>query len=380
MKKDYIYLDHAATTPTDKEVLETMLPYFNKHYGNPSSLHKPGQKATHALEKARIKVAEFLNCSSEEVIFTGSATEANNTVLKGAAKKTDNPHIVTTEFEHSSVRKTCKYLEEKGVEVSYVSPEENGIVDPKKIKEAIKDNTVLVSVMYVNNEIGTIQPIEKISKILEGKGIIFHTDAVQATNYLNCDVKKLGIDTLTFSGHKIYAPKGIGVLFKKQGVSFDPLLHGGGQENGRRASTENIPGIVAIGKAVEKIQKRDTKKEKQLRDFLIEKITQNIEGTELNGSKEKRIPNNANISFSKVEGESIIFSLNEKNIFASTGSACSSEKLEPSHVLTAIGKPAEKAHGSIRFSLGKDTTKQQIQKVVEVMPKIIKRLRKISPL
>lgn len=391
-----IYLDYAATTPVAKEVLQTMQPYFCQKFGNPASLHSFGQEAMKAIDFAREKVAKFLNCQTQEIIFTSGATESNNFAIKGVIAATSNkkPHIITTKIEHHSVLEPLKYLEKQGYNVTYLPVDKEGILNKKSVQRALKENTVLVSIMYANNEIGTIQPIAEIGELIKNENekrqkqgrekIIFHTDAVQGIEYLNCDVEKLGVDLLSFSGHKIYGPKGIGVLFIKQGTKIKKIQHGGSQENYMRAGTLNVPGIVGLGKAIELIQSPSHKKEiiaiKKLRDKLVEGITKAISGTRLNGSNKLRLPNNANISFAKIEGESILLHLDFEGIAVSTGSACASGSLEPSHVLLAIGLSHEQSHGSIRFTLGRNTTRNEIDYVIKILPDIIEKLRKMSPL
>lgn len=387
-----IYLDYAATTPVDKQVLEEMMPYFSENFGNPSSIHTFGQKAIRAIDDSREKVAELLNCSSSEIIFTGSATEANNLAIRGIVEShtkemKDKPHIITSPIEHDAVLELCKKLEkERKAEVTYLSVDKEGFVSLEELKNSIQENTLLVSIIYANNEIGTIQPIDKIGKAIKEinssrkRKVYFHTDAVQAVNYLNCNVEELGVDLLTLSGHKIYGPKGVGALYVNSGTRLKPLLSGGGQENGIRPGTHNTPAIVGLGKAIENVGKeKEIQHIQKLRDQLIEGILENIPNAKLNGPRENRLPNNANISISGAEGESLIMSLDQKGIAASTGSACSSKNLEPSHVLIALGLSPKQAHGSIRFSLGKYTTQQEIEKVIEVLPQIVERLRKISP-
>jgi len=386
-----IYLDYAATTPIAPEVLRVMLPYLKEEYGNPSSIYSLGQKAQMAIDKAREEVSRFLNCSPSEIIFTGSATEANNLAIFGIVralrKKGIKPHIITSQIEHHAVLEPCHQLEREGVEVTYLPVTKEGIVKVSDVKKAIKKNTVLVSVMYANNEIGTIQPIAEIGKLLKTihsklqTKIYFHTDAVQAANYLDCNVQKLGVDLLTLSAHKIYGPKGVGALYIKEGTPITPLIYGGGQESGVRSGTENVAAIVGLGEAIKQIANRKSQivRIKQLRDKLIEGILKKIPGTRLNGSKEYRLPNNVNASISGVEGESMVIALDQEEIAASTGSACSSRSLEPSHVLLALGLSSEQAHGSLRLTLGRYTTEKEIDKVLEVLPKIVERLRKISP-
>ena len=385
-----IYLDYAATTPIDKEVLKAMMPYFKKDFGNPSSLHRFGQIARVAIDEARRKVAKFLNCQEDEVVFTGSATEANNLAIFGVVralkKKGIKPHIITSKIEHHAVLHPFEELEKEGIEVSFLAPNKEGIIEVKEIQNAIKENTVFVSVMYANNEIGTIQPIKEIGQFLakinkERKHkIYFHTDAVQAVNYLDCDVQKLKVDLLTLSAHKIYGPKGVGALFIKKGTPIKPIIYGGGHEFGLRSGTENVAGIVGLGKAIELVEKHkdDIERIKKLRDKIIEKVSK-IPNTRLNGSKEKRLPNNANISISGAEGESLVIALDQHGIAVSTGSACSSKDLKPSHVLLAIGLSPKEAHGSLRITLGRFTTEEEVDYFLKVLPKVVKRLREISP-
>ena len=377
-----IYLDTSSTTPLDKKVFEAMKPYFFEYYGNPGSMHHKGLEAGNTLYQSREKIAEILNCNHDEIIFTGSGTESINLAIKGAADKLKSKgnHIITTNIEHYAVLDSLDYLKRQGFEVTYVPVEKNGIVDVLKIKEAIKDNTILISTMYVNNEIGTVQPIEEISKISKEKGILFHTDACQAPNSESLDVNRLGIDLLSLNGSKIYGPKGIGCLFKRKGISLETLIHGGGQEFGLRSGTENMASIVGFTKALEIAQheRKEYCKLSLLRDYLIEGLLK-IPETRLNGDPNKRIPNNVNITFLNVEGEAILLYLDKFGICASTGSACTSRSLDPSHVILALDLPYEAAHGSIRFSLSKYTSKKELDYVLEVMPNIIKELRDISP-
>lgn len=393
----HIYLDYAATTPTDKDVVDGMMPYFSDRFGNPSSAHSMGQEAMNAVDSARNKISKFLNCLSTEIIFTSGATESNNFAIKGIVKaywaqygkNAPIPHIITSSIEHHCVLDTCKSLEKESLaEITYVSINEDGFVDSEKIKEYIKENTALISVMYVNNEIGTIQPIKKIGEILgeinkqresqNQKKVYFHTDAVQAINHLDCDTIDLGVDLLSFSGHKIYGPKGVGVLYIKKGVQIKPFLDGGGQEFKLRAGTHNVPGIVGLGYAIEKVVQEKNNSIQEIRDYLIDKVLREIPKSYLNGSRENRIPNNANFRFDNIEGEGLLISLDMEGIFASTGSACSSGSLEPSHVLLALGLRHEQAHGSLRLTLGKNTTKEEVDFVVEKTKEIVGRLRKIS--
>lgn len=374
-----VYLDNAATTQVDKEVLKAMEPYFCDVFGNASSLHSFGQEAARAVENARKKIANFLNCLAEEIIFTSGATESNNIAIQGLVKTGE--HIITSAIEHPAVLETCQYLEKKGVEVNYIKPDNNGIIRIEDIEKNIKNNTKLISIMFANNEIGTIQPIMKIGDIIKNKNILFHTDAVQATNYLNMDVEKLGVDLLSISGHKIYGPKGIGVLFVKNPLrgKIKNIQYGGHQEQGLRPGTLNVPAIVGLGKAVELIQSTRDKKVKELRDYALELIQEKIKNVKLNGSLEKRLPNNLNISIVGVEGEALLLGLNLAGIAVSTGSACSSGSLEPSHVLMSLGLSHEQAHGSLRISLGKQNTRDEIEYLVENLIKVVKKYRQMAP-
>lgn len=379
MKK--IYLDNAATTPLDPEVLKAMLPYFTKKYGNASSLHSIGQEAKKALESSREIIAKLLHVDSEEIYFTSCATESNNLALKGVAfaNRRRGKHIITTKIEHHCVLNTCKWLEDNGFEVTYLPVDRFGIIRPEDLESVIRDDTILVSIMYANNEIGTIEPIKKLARICSEKGIYFHTDAVQAFGKIPIDINDISM--LSVSAHKLYGPKGVGALFVRKDVKIEPILHGGGHEMGLRSGTENIAGIVGLAKATElafKEMSNESERLKKLRDKLIKQILE-IPNTTLNGHPKKRLPNNANFSFKFVEGESIVLMLDERGIEASTGSACSSPKLEPSHVLLAIGLEPALAHGSLRLSLGRYTTKEDIDYVNIVLPEVIENLRRISP-
>lgn len=398
-----IYLDNAATTPVDPAVLKAMMPYFSKKFGNPFSVHGFGQEAKVAVDNARDEVAKFLGSKPEEVFFTSGATESNNWAVSGILKKampsglpaertleTFIPHIVTTAFEHHCVLNSSLAAQKAGFKTTIIKPQPNGVVSARDIEHAITKDTVLVSVMYVNNEVGTIQPIKEIGAIIKEKRYVrqqlqnktplyFHTDAVQAANYLDCNVDRLGADLLTLSAHKIYGPKGVGALYVRRGTHIAPSQYGGEQESNMRAGTHNVPGIVGMGKAISLIPKhqKGLAKMKKMRDKLFAEILK-IGGTQINGSVEFRTPNNANFSFRGVEGESLVISLDMEGIAASTGSACSSASLEPSHVLTSMGISHEIAHASLRLSLGKDTTPQEIDYVIKKLPPIIERLRKIS--
>ncbi len=390
MKK--IYLDYAATTPVDKKVLEEMLPYFSEKFGNPSSIHQFGQEATEAVDKARAQVADFLGCDPSEIIFTSGATESNNTTIKGVLKATQvqNPHIITSAIEHHCVLNACEIAQKEGRDVTFLKVDKDGLVDPESVRKAIKDNTVIVSIMYANNEVGVIEPIAEIGKIIKEVNIereknklskvYFHTDAVQAINYLDCDVDSLGVDFLSLSGHKIHGPKGVGILYIRKGSKIKSIQQGGEQEYNLRAGTHNVPGIVGIGKAISLVlgNRKKMKEIKKLRDYFIDEVLKNIPDSQLNGSEELRLPHNINFSFKGVEGESLLMMFDQEGIAVSTGSACSSASLAPSHVLLAMGIPPEIAHASIRFTLGKETTKEEIDFTLKVLIEKIKRLREIS--
>jgi cysteine desulfurase len=378
-----IYLDHASTTYMDEKVLEEMKPYFNGSYGNPSSLHSVGQKARISLDKARETVAENLNCSGTEITFTGGGTESVNLAIFGVAREKGKGHIITSKIEHKAVLKSCESLKEQGFEISYVEVDEYGMVNPKDIEKAIRKDTILISVMYANNEIGTVQPIEEIAKIAKKHSILFHTDACQAPGLLEIDTKKLGVDMMTINGSKMYGPKGVGVLFHKTGIKLKPLIHGGGQEENLRSGTENIPGVVGLAKALELAEKnrlKETKRLWKLNDKLKEEVFKKIPKVILNGHPEKRLANNLNISFLDIEGESIMLYLDKHGVCISTGSACTSDSFEPSHVLTSTGLIHGAAHGSIRFSFGKCNTEKDIEYIMSVLPEIIEKLRAMSPL
>jgi len=379
------YLDNSATTPVDKRVLKEMLPYFSEKFGNPSSMHTKGLEAKQAVETARKRIAKIIGAEEKEIIFTSGGTESVNLAIKGIALSNmeKGNHIITTKIEHHAVLEACKYLQEfEGFEVTYVDVQKNGIVDPKEIEKAVKKNTILITVMYANNEIGAIQPLREISQIAKKNKIIFHTDACQAGCYLDLNVKNLGVDLMTLNGSKIYGPKGIGCLYVRKDVVLIPLLHGGEQEFGVRSGTENVPSIVGFAKALEiaqKMREKESKRLIKLRDHLSKELVKKIPHSQINGDMEKRLPNNVNISIYGVEGESMLLHLDSKGICASTGSACSSHSLEPSHVIMALGLPIEASHGSLRFSLGRFTAKKDVYKVIKELPKIVKILREISP-
>ena len=380
-----IYLDYAATTPTHPEVMKAMLPYFTDSFGNPSSIHSFGQEARDAIEKARNQVAALIGAKSEEIVFTGSGTEADNFAVKAIAlsRHDKGNHIITSSIEHHAVLETCKFLEKQGFSVTYLPVDGYGMVDPNDVKEAITNRTILISIMHANNEVGTIEPVAEIGNIAREAEIYFHTDAVQVVGHMPVDVDNLNADLLSISAHKLYGPKGIGVLYIRKGTRVSSFMHGGGQEKGRRAGTENVPAIVGLGKAAE-IARQEMLEEAQkltvLRDKLIEGILKGIEHTQLNGHPVMRLPNNVNVSINYVEGESILLNLDLAGICASTGSACSSSDLEPSHILVAMGLPHLQAHGSLRFSSGKWTTEDDINQVLNVLPGIVSKLRAMSPL
>ena len=380
-----VYFDNSATTKTDDEVFQAMLPYLTENYGNPSSIYKLGRENRKAVEEAREKVAKALNCEVNEIYFTAGGSESDNTSIRGIAYSYQNKgkHIITSKIEHPAVLETCKQLEKEGFEVTYVGVNEKGIVDLEELKRAIKPTTTLISIMFANNEIGTIQPIKEIGKIAKENEIFFHTDSVQAVGCVKIDVKELGIDSLSLSAHKFYGPKGIGALYVRKGVKFAKLLNGGHQERNQRAGTENVAGIVGLGKAIE-LAYRDfdehTQKIKKLRDYYVEQVKEKIPYIRINGDMENRLPGNSNISFQFIEGESLLLNLDLKGICASSGSACTSGSLDPSHVLLAIGVPHEIAHGSLRISIGKYNTKEEVDYLVENLVEIVNRLREMSPL
>jgi len=380
-----VYMDHAATTYIKQEVMEEMMPYFTEKFGNPSSVHSFGREARKAVDMARDRTAKALNASGDEIYFTGGGSESDNWAIKGIAQanKHKGNHIITSSIEHHAVLYTCQYLEKMGFEVTYLPVDQYGLVNPDDVKRAITDKTILISIMFANNEIGTIQPVKEIGQIAKEHGVYFHTDAVQAAGHLPIDVKDMNIDLLSLSAHKFYGPKGVGALYIRKGVRVHPLMHGGAQERNRRAGTENLPGIVGLGKAIELAYENledSSRKLTAMRDRLISGIMERIDNVRLNGHPTKRLPGNANLSFEYIEGESLLLSLDMKGIAASSGSACTSGSLDPSHVLLAIGLTHEIAHGSLRLTLGDDNTDQDIDYVLEVLPDIVQRLRNMSPL
>ncbi len=378
-----IYLDNAATTALDPRVLREMEFVQKNIYANPGSLHQPGQQAKEILVQARMKVAQLINTGSQEIVFISGGTESINMAIKGVALQKGKGHIITSKIEHPAVLETCRYLETKGFSVTYLDVDKEGIINPKEVESAIKKDTILVSIMYANNEIGTIEPINQISKITKKHKILFHTDACQAGGALELDVQKLGVDLMTLNGSKIHGPKGVGILYVKKGTKLEPLFHGGNQEFGLRSGTENLVSIVGFTKALDLVEaekEKNNAKLIKLRDYLIKQVTKTVPRTFLNGPKTKRLPNNVSISFLDVEGESILLYLNEAGIYVSTGSACSSNKLEISPVLDAIGLKHDSAHGTIRFTLGLNTTKKELDYVVKELKKIIGSLRLLSPI
>lgn len=383
--KKFVYMDHSATTYTKPEVLETMLPYFTQNFGNPSSIYSFARQSKKAIEDAREKVAKAIGARSDEIFFTAGGSEADNWALKGAAFANRNKgnHIITTKIEHHALLHTCGYLQKNGFDVTYLNVDEYGMIDLEELKNSITDKTILISIMFANNEIGTVQPIAEIGKIARNKGVYFHTDAVQAIGNIDINVKDMNIDMLSLAAHKFYGPKGIGVLYVKKGVKLDNLIHGGGQERNKRAGTENLPGIVGLGKAIELATsniKEHNEKIIAQRDKLLKGILEKIPNTKLNGHPTNRLPGNINVSFEFIEGESLLLLLDSVGVCGSTGSACSSGSLDPSHVLLAIGLPHEMAHGSLRLSLGDLTKDEDIDYVLEELPKIVKKLRDMSPL
>jgi len=381
----FIYMDHSATTPVKKEVLEAMIPYFSEKFGNPSSIYSLGRESKKAIEEAREKTAKALGANPSEIYFTSGGSESDNWAIKGVAyaNKAKGNHIITSCIEHHAVLNSCKYLENDGFEVTYLPVDSDGLISLEDLKNAIRPETILVSIMFANNEIGTIQPVSEIGQITREKGIYFHTDAVQAIGNVKIDVEDLNIDMLSLSAHKFYGPKGVGVLYIKKNVKISSFIQGGGQERGRRASTENVAGIVGLGKAIElasnNLENYNAKLIK-FREMLMDGIKERVPFVKLNGHPEKRLPGNVNFSFEFIEGESLLLMLDMKGIAGSSGSACSSGSLDPSHVLLGIGLTHEIAHGSLRLTLGEENTEEDVRYVVEAIPPIVQRLREMSPL
>jgi cysteine desulfurase len=381
----FIYLDHNASTSTDTRVVEAMNPWFNRKYGNPSSLYGFAREAYEAKEQARAKVARILGARDQEIVFTSGGTEADNLAIKGVAyaNREKGNHIITSSIEHPAVLNTCKWLESQGFRVTYVGVDNYGVVDLDELRDAITDETILITVMHANNEVGTIEPLSEIAKIARDKGIYFHTDAVQTVGKLRTDVNELGVDLLSLSGHKFYGPKGIGALFVRENTKIESLIHGGHHESNRRAGTENVPGIVGLGKACEiatEEWEREAEETTVLRDKLLRGITERIDEVLLNGHPDCRLPGTVNVCVKYVEGESILLNLDMEGIAASSGSACASGAMEPSHVLLALGIPTDVARSSVRFSLGHGNTAEDIEHVVDILPPIVKKLREMSPL
>ncbi|MFH1539974.1 MAG: cysteine desulfurase NifS [bacterium] len=380
----YIYMDHAGTTPAHPDVVREMLPYFMERFGNPSSLHAPAREARRALDEARERVAALIGAKPEEIIFTSGGTEADNAAIRGIARACESKgkHIITSAIEHHAVFHTCEYLEKLGWKVTYLPVDRTGLVDPGDVRKAITPETTLITIMHANNEIGTLQPIEEIGAIARERGVKFHSDTVQSAGSLPIDVDKMNLDSLSISAHKLYGPKGAGALYVRRGVRHIPLLHGGGQERKRRAGTENIPAIVGFGKAAELARLERGQRAAHLtalRDKLLKGIMDGIDDAILNGHPEKRLPNNVNVCIRYIEGESMLLMLDMQGVAASSGSACTSGSLSPSHVLLAAGVAVEDAHGSLRFTLGRDNTEADVDYVLGILPPIVDRLRKMSP-
>ena len=385
-----IYLDHAATTYLDPRVKRAMEPFWEKNFGNASTIYKEGLDARNALNQARKTIAKLIGAHPDEIIFTNGGTESDNLAIFGIARNYKTGHIITSKIEHHAVLKPCEFLEKENFKITYLDVDKNGIVDLKQLKKSLRKDTILVSIMYANNEIGTIQPIREIAKIIRdfrkknnppAGGPFFHTDAIQAAGYLDLNVQKLGVDLMSVNASKIYGPKGLGFSYIKRGVKLSPIIYGGGQERGLRPGTENIPGIVGLAKALEisqNIREKEAKRLAVLRDYLIKGILKKIKGASLNGHPVLRLPNNANVSIPRIEGESLVLYLDAQGISCSTGSACTSQDLEPSHVITALGKSKEASHSSVRFSLGRKTSKSDMDYVLKVLPDIVKKLRSVS--
>lgn len=380
-----IYMDNSATSPVKEEVFNAMIPYLKEEFGNPSTFYSLGRSAKKAVETARENVAKLINAETREIIFTSGGTESDNMAIKGIAFKLEDKgkHIITTVIEHPAVLRTCEYLETKGFEVTYLPVKENGILDIEDLKKAIRDDTILISVMHANNEIGTIQPIEEVGAIAKEKGITFHVDAVQSVGKIPVDVKKANIDLLSISSHKLYGPKGVGALFIRKGVRIETLIHGGGQENNLRSGTENVPGIVGFGKAAEIAYNNldaNIEKLQEIRDLLIEEVLDKVPEAYLNGDREERLPNNASFRFAAIEGEGLILRLDAKGINGATGSACSSKNLKASYVLSALGLEDAEIHGSLRLSLGVENSIEDVEVVSDAIADVVGSLRQMSPL
>lgn len=378
-----VYLDYSATTPVKKEVLDTMLPYFSEIYGNPSSLYSIAAPSKEAISAAREQVAALIGADPKEIIFTSGGTEADNWAVMGTADalKSKGNHIITTKIEHHAMLHTCEFLEKHGYDVTYLDVDSEGLVNPADLEAAITDKTILISIMFVNNEVGTIEPIRELAAIAKKNGILFHTDAVQAVGNVEINVKDLGVDMLSMSSHKIYGPKGVGALYIRKGLRISNYMHGGAQENKKRAGTENLSGIVGFGKAAELARvhlDEHIRHSSELRDYLIEEILNNLDHVYVNGSREHRHPGNANLTFEFIEGEAMLLYLDMNGIAVSTGSACSSASLTPSHVLSAMGIPVERIHGTLRMTVGDMTTKEDIDYVVSTLTKVVNKLREIS--
>jgi cysteine desulfurase len=378
-----VYLDYNATTPIDPLVLDAMTPFMKEEFGNPSSIHSFGRAGKAALDDSREQVAELLGARPKEIVFTSGGSESNNFAIKGIAfnLREKRNHLITTQVEHTSVLETFRFLESEGFRVTYLGVDKYGLVDLEELKETINDNTILISIMFANNETGVVMPIKEIADIVKGKGVIFHTDAIQAVGKIDINLNNLPVDLLSLSGHKLYAPKGIGALFIRDGVKLDTLIYGGGQERGKRSGTENVAGIVGLGKACEIVREEIDNQEsrvKELRDELYDGISRRISGVWLNGHPQKRLSNTLNLSFERVEGESLVMNLDLEGIAVSTGSACSEGNVEPSHVLLAMGLSKELTISSLRFSLGRFAEKEDIDRVIEVLPGIVERIREIG--
>ena len=383
--RKFVYLDHAATTPARPEVVEAMLPYFTEKFWNPSSVYSPAAENKQAIDQCRDLIGKTLGTEGKNIYFTAGGSESDNWALKAAAEayETKGKHIITSKIEHHAILHTCDYLESRGFEITYIDVDENGILKLDQLEEAIRPDTILISIMFANNEIGTIQPVKEIGEIARKHGVIFHTDAVQAYGQIPINVDEYGIDMLSASGHKLNGPKGIGFLYIRKGLKLRSFIHGGAQERKRRAGTENVSGIIGLGKAVEiafDTMEERTSKEREVRDYAIDRILAEIPYCRLNGDRRKRLPNNINISFQFIEGESLLIMLDMAGICASSGSACTSGSLDPSHVLLAIGLPHEIAHGSLRMTLGGETTKEDMDYVIDKLKEIVDKLRSMSPL